>query len=747
MNRTPRLIRIGFYLLVAGVAIQLVHAVSGVASGELLTRVIEDWLYNGVLVGAALVCVARAACVREERLAWALVGFGLVAWSAADLYYTLVLSKLDAPPYPSISDAGWLVFYPACWGAVVLLMRRRIREFHASLWLDGLVAALGVAALTAALVLPPIVAMSVEGEPTAVAVNLAYPVGDVLLLVLLVGALALTGWRPDRPLALVGVGLALSGAADIIYLSAIADGQAEGPAWTAWLWPASALATAAGAWQPVDRARAIRLEGRRLLVLPFGTMAAALVLLLIDHFERASDAAVVLAFATLAVAGLRLWLTLGEHMNLLGTSRGEAHTDELTGLANRRRLAEDLDAELRDVTRERPLLLMLFDLNGFKAYNDTYGHPAGDTLLARLGSALADAVAGQGSAYRMGGDEFCVLAALPATAHDAIASASRAALSEHGDGFHITAALGCAVLDRPDADPADALRIADRRMYAEKNGRRASAGGQSTAVLLRVIAERNPDLGEHVDGVALLAEQTAVELGMSSEQRTAVRQAAVLHDIGKAAVPDAILEKPGPLDEDEWAFMRRHTIIGERIMQAAPSLSAAAPLVRSSHESFDGSGYPDRLAGEDIPLGARIIAVCDAYDAMTSDRPYRAALSSGDALAELRRCAGTQFDPEVVRAFVATLERTSGPWRLQIADDHVAEHRAVVVAQPRVGEIAVEQRAERVAVRHAEDAEGADHHVQVDRVDVAAEDALGAAALEDTAEQVDRRAAELGDRR
>jgi diguanylate cyclase (GGDEF)-like protein len=654
MNRVPRLARASLYVLVAAVAIQIAHGFIGISKGELTTRVIEDWLYNGSLIGAALVCIARAVWVREERLAWSLIGFGLVAWSAADLYYTLVLSKLDEAPYPSIADAGWLVFYPACWAAVVLLMRRRVREFHASLWLDGLVAALGVAAVTAALVLPPILAMSVEGEPSAVMTNLAYPVGDFLLVALMVGALALTGWRPDRPLALVGVGLVLSGAADIVYLSSIAHGEADSPAWLLWLWPASAVVTALAAWQPLDRARAARLEGRRLLVLPFGAMVAALVLLLVDHFHRASDVAALLAFATLGVAGVRLWLTLGEHMSLLGTSRGEASTDELTGLGNRRRFAEDLASELRGVTPERPLLLLLFDLNGFKAYNDTYGHPAGDALLARLGTSLSQAVEGRGSAYRMGGDEFCVLAT---GRHDEIADASRAALSEHGDGFAISAALGSAVLDRPDCDPADALRTADRRMYAEKNGRRASAGGQSTAVLLKVIAERNPELGEHVDGVAALADQTAVALGMTDEQRTAVRQAATLHDIGKAAVPDAILDKPGPLDEHEWAFMRRHTIIGERIMQAAPALSAAAPLVRSSHENFDGTGYPDRLAGDDIPLGARVIAVCDAYDAMVSDRPYRAALSRADALAELRRCAGSQFDPAVVRAFVEIVGR------------------------------------------------------------------------------------------
>jgi two-component system, cell cycle response regulator len=658
MSRVPRFVRIAQYLLVAALAVHVAHSLLGVPGDGRLAWVIEDGVYNFVLVGAAVVCVARACLVREERVAWALIGLGLVTWSAADLYYTLVLFKMEEPPYPSISDVGWLAFYPVCWIAVVLLMRRRIREFHASLWLDGMVAALGVAAFTAALVLPPILAMSVEGEAAAVAVNLAYPVGDVLLLVLLIGAVALTGWRPDRSLAFLGVGLVLSAGADIVYLSAIAAGQVEAPAWAESLWPASALATALAAWQPVERARAVRIEGRRLLLLPLGVMAIALVLLFVDHFSRTSDIAAVLAFATLCVAGIRLWLTLGEHMNLLGTSRGEAHTDELTGLGNRRRLTNDLQTELHNVSPERPLLLVLFDLNGFKAYNDTFGHPAGDALLARLGAALAGAVEEFGRAYRMGGDEFCVLATAPVELHAAIAETSRLALSEHGNGFDITAALGTATLEWADSDPADALREADRRMYAEKNGRRASAGGQSTAVLLRVIAERSPDLGEHVDGVAALAEKVAVELGMNSEDRTAVWQAAMLHDIGKSAVPDAILTKPGPLDESEWAFMRRHTVIGERILQGAPALAAAAPLVRSSHERFDGSGYPDCLAGGTIPLGARIIAVCDAYDAMVSGRPYREALSTAHAREELERCAGSQFDPKVVRAFLTTLERS-----------------------------------------------------------------------------------------
>jgi HD-GYP domain-containing protein (c-di-GMP phosphodiesterase class II) len=138
---------------------------------------------------------------------------------------------------------------------------------------------------------------------------------------------------------------------------------------------------------------------------------------------------------------------------------------------------------------------------------------------------------------------------------------------------------------------------------------------------------------------------------MNAEEIDALRHAAELHDIGKVAIPDAILNKPGPLDEKEWEFVRRHTLIGQRIVSAAAGLRPAGEVVRSSHERWDGKGYPDGLAGEQIPLGARIVAVCDAYHAMTADRVYRRAMSHEDAMAELQRCAGTQFDPEVVATF------------------------------------------------------------------------------------------------
>ena len=177
-----------------------------------------------------------------------------------------------------------------------------------------------------------------------------------------------------------------------------------------------------------------------------------------------------------------------------------------------------------------------------------------------------------------------------------------------------------------------------------------------------LIAERHPDLGDYQDDVAELATEVARRAGIDGEELVQVAHAAALDDVGTVAIPDAIITKPAALDDEEWAFMRRHTIIGERIVAAAPALAPAAKLVRSSHEAFDGTGYPDRLAGVEIPLGARIIAICDAFDAMISDRPYSTPKSPDEGLAELRRCAGTQFDPELVTLFEQVMaERARSP--------------------------------------------------------------------------------------
>jgi diguanylate cyclase (GGDEF)-like protein len=352
--------------------------------------------------------------------------------------------------------------------------------------------------------------------------------------------------------------------------------------------------------------------------------------------------AVALVLMTLAVFSLR-------------ASRRELETaaasDVLTGLPNRRQLMTDLEG--RAARPADPAVLLLFDLDGFKNYNDSFGHLAGDALLARLGQALERSVQPYGRAYRLGGDEFCVLA--EASARAEVERLAPAALTEHGDGFAVTTSYGAVVIPGEAAGSSEALLIADQRMYADKNSGRATARRQSTDVLLRALAERHPSLEGHLGGVAQLAEAVGRHLGIEGEALDHVRVAAELHDVGKVAIPDAILNKPGPLDDDEWAFMHRHTLIGERIVGAAPALGAVAKLVRASHERWDGDGYPDRTAGEDIPLGARIVAVCDAYDAIVADRPYRRGRSAAEAMEELQRCAGAQFDPAVVAAFAAVL--------------------------------------------------------------------------------------------
>jgi diguanylate cyclase (GGDEF)-like protein len=356
---------------------------------------------------------------------------------------------------------------------------------------------------------------------------------------------------------------------------------------------------------------------------------------------------ITLVIVVLALLVFAAIFFLTHHRLLVATSM----TDALTGIANRRKLKLDLEEGLHEASPASPLLLMLFDLNGFKGYNDTFGHPAGDALLIRLANALDTAMTHQGGrAYRLGGDEFCILAQARHDRTGAIAAAASQALTEHGGGFHITASYGAILLPEESQDVTEAMQLVDQRMYAQKTSSRRSPDRQSRDVLLRALQERTPDLAERHAAVARLAEAVGARMELPAEESVQLRQAAELHDVGKLGIPEQILHKPGPLEPEEWGFVRRHTLVGERIIGAAPALAAAAKLVRSTHERLDGTGYPDGLAGDQIPLGARIIAVCDAFTAMTSPRPYAPQRTVPEAITELRRNAGTQFDPAVVEA-------------------------------------------------------------------------------------------------
>ena len=625
-------------LALTALALHAAHTGLGLGKPE-LNPLFDEWLYNGLMLGAAVACVLRGVLRPADRIAWLLLGAGALAWSGGDLYFSLFLADAQDAPLPSVSDVLFLSFYPAAYVALALLVRRNVRDFRASLWIDALLGALAVSALATAL-LYDAVGLGISGDGLDVATLLAYPVGDVLLLALVTALLALTGWRPGATWAIIGAALALGAAGDAAYLYQASTGSyAEGSILDT-VWPASLLLLAVAAWRKPSFTAA-PVGGVRILVMPALFAATAMGVLVADQVAPLSPLAVALACGTIGVLILRLAVTLGENLKMVAASRGEAMTDVLTGLGNRRKLVADLQAEIAAAHRDAPRILILFDLDGFKRYNDTFGHVAGDALLARLGHKLGAAVRPCGEAYRLGGDEFCVLISLLPRRLEALLEDASAALRESGDGFEVDSSYGAVVLPH-EADAASAaLQIADQRMYARKHG---------SAAALR------PDLRARASAIAGLAVAVGRRLGLDGEALDEVARAAELHDLGKAALPATILDKPDALSRDEWAFVRRHPELGERLVNGAAAMRPIALIVRSAHERWDGTGYPDGLAGESIPLGARIVAVCAAFAAMTSDRAYRARLDAAGAARELRAAAGTQFDPAVVEAFLAELE-------------------------------------------------------------------------------------------
>jgi diguanylate cyclase (GGDEF)-like protein len=604
------------------------------------------WVYNGLMVLACVTVGSHAYLVKRERAAWIAITLALVSWTFGELWYAIFKPE----SYPSLADAGFIGFYVLLYVGIVLLLRDRARSIEGTLWLDGLTASLAAAAVGAA-VLVELVLESTDGSLSTVVTNLAYPLGDVLLLSAVFGVFSLTGWKPGHRWLLLGLGALATTIADGVYLFQSAEGTYVEGTWIDILWPASMLLVASAAWAQ-DRSRdGLEVEGRPLLAVPTVCALAATGILVYDHFRTVNLLALLLAAAVLLLVIVRLALTFRENRKLFVLTRHEATTDALTGLGNRRKLLLDLERRLA-MEKVDPTLLMIFDLDGFKGYNDTFGHPAGDALLARLGEKLAAAPGSQGAAYRLGGDEFCLVVSVGEGEAEPLIDRACEALSEQGEGFLIESSFGAVMLPDEATDPTHALQAADERLYAQKHSRRGESD-RTMAALLEVLAQREPELQAHLDGVGSLAVETGRMLGLRRDELDELARAAQLHDLGKLAVPDEILNTPGPLDEREWAFVRQHTLVGERILRTSPALRSVAAVVRSSHEHWDGSGYPDGLEGEDIPLAARIVCACDAYDAMTSHRPYREALLPEDALNELMRLAGAQFDPNVVRVLVA----------------------------------------------------------------------------------------------
>ena len=605
-------------------------------------------LYNGAIAFAGVACLGRARVSPSLRTAWIAFGAGLLLWAAGDAYWVVALADLKKVPYPSPADAGYLAALPCFYVGVSVIVRRRAGHLTQASWLDGAIGALAAAAVATAFLAPALVGL-IKGDASAVLTNLAYPIGDILLIAFIVGAVTVIGIRGSAALLFVAAGLLMWAVADSVYLYLAATGSYS-PGVIDHGWVAGAMLIGGAALVSTSEHRGRQRRERPSFVLPSLAASMAIGVLLWDHFDRLPQASVLLASATLLVVVVRLALSFKENWSLVEALRVDASTDELTGLANRRELLDDLDAYF-GAERRTQRVFALFDLDGFKTYNDSFGHPAGDALLRRLATSLGESVSEHGRAYRLGGDEFCILARPGERGPGGIVATASAALTVAGDGFSISASGGAVVLPEEASDSSDAMRTADNRMYAEKAERPGRVERHTRELLQRILTEREPELAEHQRDVAKLARSVARELSLDVEGADVVMRAAEFHDIGKIAIPDEILSKRGALDEIEWGLVRTHTLIGERILSVSPAMVPVAKAVRSSHERWDGAGYPDGLAGEKIPVAARIVFVCDAYDAMRSRRAYSASLSHEGAIEELRRNAGKQFDPAVVEAF------------------------------------------------------------------------------------------------
>ncbi|MGB7589597.1 MAG: diguanylate cyclase [Solirubrobacterales bacterium] len=653
--------------------------------GSSAQQTFATWVSDAIGLSAASVCLWRASLRPEDRVLWGLAGLGMASWVLGNAYFEHKLAAGATLPNPSIADIGYLGFYPLMYLAVVAAQRRdHGGRVGIGVWLDGLIGGTACATVAAALVLKPVVDATAGESVAGALTNIAYPIGDVTLLTMLVVISATVGWRRERGLTALAVGMAIFAIADSLYIVENANGtyQAGGVLDSGWL--LGLIVMAIGAATVTVGRRRFWEDGSRVgrAVVPTAGGFAAIAVLALEPFGDFGVASLVLATVTLALVVSRLAVSLRETAGLLATRALEAQLDPLTGLANRRKLIGDLERGAAEAEDEQPILLVLFDLDGFKMYNDTFGHSAGDALLIQVAGGLRDALGKRGRAYRMGGDEFCVLLPAGARTPEQTGEELAIAMARHGEGFSVTASYGCAVAPRDGRDTTDLIRRADDEMYARKGRRRPGTERQVQDALTAVLGARDPEMESHAVLVAELATRLGERLALDPADLHTLTRAAALHDIGKIAIPNLVLDKADELDPEERRFVRTHPLIAQRIISAAPALGYTGHIVRSVQERWDGSGYPDGLKGDAIPLAARIIAICNAYEAMTSNRPNRKAMSRDQAIMELWRGARNQFDPDLVQPFI------------ELLDEPPERHRDVrePPARPHLGGLAVGRR-------------------------------------------------------
>ena len=455
-------------LLLGGTTLIALHNWFGLA--DAFGDFVNGPLFDAVVLSAGLACLLRARRGGPERTAWLVIAATILVQALTEFCWTAFYASDPTPPYPSFCDIGWLAFYPLAATGILLMVRARARALDWRLWTDGLIAALGTAALGAAFVFE-FVADRTTGTTAQQIVTLAYPLGDIFMLSLVVGVIALSRWRPGRTWALLLLGIVALVFADIASSLESSGLEISGEGWVTPIYMLGAVCIGIEAWQPQAEpiSRAGRYDNWQELMVPALFAVITICLFVIQYLRSVSALTAVLSAATMLAIVARLTVSVLDNRRLLEAVR----TDQLTRLANQGALRIDLAARCRRAESE-PATLLLLDLNGFKGFNDSFGHPAGDELLARLGAQLRDAAGEDGVAYRIGGDEFAVLIDCVGGYAERVSRRAAEALTAAGDGFEVGAAWGAVAIPVEASTPTAALQLADARMYAQKQSRRES---------------------------------------------------------------------------------------------------------------------------------------------------------------------------------------------------------------------------------------------------------------------------------
>jgi diguanylate cyclase (GGDEF)-like protein len=596
----------------------LTLAVAGLALSDLglfghgaVERIFNDWVYNGAELTAAALVLSRALLVRGERLAWRILALGIALFAAGDVYYTLVLEPMSNPPTPSPSDAGYLAFYVCAYAMMMMIVRARVRTFHASMWLDGAIGGFSVAAIGATLVLEPVI-NATHGPFAAVATNLAYPLGDLLLLAFVVSVFALTGWRPGRAWLLMGLGFATLAIADSVFLFRVAEGTYAAGTILDALWPGGLLLLAYAAWCEPREREEIRFEGLALIVAPVVFALPALLLLIRANYVHMSVIPESLATAALIAAGARFASTFNDVRKLSNVREHLARTDELTGLANRRHFYASLKGAVDGCTlRKSSFALLMIDLDRFKELNDTLGHHAGDLLLAQFGPRLQTVLRG-GAIARLGGDEFGVIVREADGAQGAaerIQDALRAPFKLEGLGVSVQASVGIALFPRDAKSAEKLLQCADVAMYQAKDMRTRFAfysprSDHNSRVRLGLVSELK---GAIEQGQLVVHYQPQIDL-RSGDVRGVEALVRWAHPERGLLAPDTFIdlaENSGVMRELtasvlEQALAQQHRwLCAGRELAVAVNVSATnlvdPGFLADLHETLERSGTPARM--------------------------------------------------------------------------------------------------------------------------------------------------------